>query len=74
MKKKDSIDYCTLFPETWRGVDISMCCKLHDNTYSTSKFYNCLSTKINRLPAVLITVGGAIGCWVKCPITMLKRL
>jgi len=71
MKK---IDYCTMFPETWRGEDISECCKLHDVTLSTSKFYNCLKGKIGRFHAGYITLGGAVGVWVKYTKTMMKRV
>ena len=71
MAKKD---YCTWFPEKWREVDISGCCKVHDDTCSTSKFYKCLKSKINRVPAVAIAIGGGLGCWVKYTSKMFKRV
>ena len=72
------MDWCTLFPEKWvtwkfKVVDISECCKGHDDTLSTGSFYKCLSGKI-VLGASLITLGGAIGAWAKYPLDMLKRL
>lgn len=66
-------DYCTWFPETWLGKDISDCCKIHDEHCSTNKFYRCLKTKIGY-HAIYITIGGAIGCMVKYPLIMIKRI
>ena len=68
------IDYCTMFPESWRGIDISECCKTHDETLSTSKFYSCLRSKLSIVESLAITAGGAIGCWVKYPRQMWSRL
>lgn len=68
------MDWCTGFPEKWRGQDISECCKKHDETLSTSQFYRCLKTKIGRFHAGYITLGGAIGAWVKYTKTMIKRV
>lgn len=60
-------DYCTWFPEKWRGVDISECCKGHDETCSTRKFYLCLKGKIGRFHASYIGFGGSLGCITKYP-------
>lgn len=68
------MDWCSGFPEKWRGEDISEYCKLHDMTLSTSKFYNCLKAKIGRFHAGYITLGGAIGAWIKYTKTMIKKV
>ena len=81
MQPNKKVDHCTMFPEKWvawskygwKVVDISDCCKLHDVACSTSKFAKCLRNKM-AVGAWLITLGGAIGCWVKYPLTMLRRL
>lgn len=65
---------CTGFPEVWLGVNISDCCKKHDDTLSTSKFFKCLRGKIGWFHALYITAGGAIGAWVKYTKTMMKRV
>ena len=70
----DKVDHCTWFVEEFRGVKISDCCRIHDDTYSTRQFYNCLAGKIGKFHASWITAGGAIGSWVKYPITMWKRI
>lgn len=67
-------DWCTCFPENWRGVYIGDCCKLHDETLGTHKFYACLKNKIGWFHASYITLGGAIGAWVKYTKTMIKRV
>ena len=72
------MDYCTAFPERWLSwdkgiVNISDCCKIHDDTLSTSKFAKCLRDK-KIVGALLITMGGAIGAWVKYPLQMIRRL
>ena len=67
-------DYCTMFPETWRGVDISECCKLHDEECSTSKFFKCLKEKIGKFHSSYIALGGAVGCWFKYTKKMFKRM
>lgn len=33
--KEETIDYCTSFPESLFGIDLSYCCKAHDLTYET---------------------------------------
>lgn len=71
MEKKD---YCSGFPEKWRGKDISECCKLHDETLGTHSFYKCLRSKIGWFHASYITLGGAIGAWVKYTKIMIKRV
>lgn len=68
-----AIDYCTWFPEKWRGVDIRECCKLHDDTCSTRKFYLCLKDKIGRFHATYIGFGGSLGCWFKYTKYMLSK-
>lgn len=72
---------CTGFPEVWLGVRITDCCIVHDNTCSTHKFYSCLNQKFKdagiRLPwfhAGYITFGGMMGCLVKYPSKMIKKL
>ncbi|WP_373069822.1 hypothetical protein [Sulfurimonas sp.] len=67
-------DYCTAFPEVWRGIKISSCCRLHDMTCSTSKFFGCLKKKLGIFHATYITLGGAIGCWAKYTSKMFKRV
>jgi hypothetical protein len=67
-------DHCTGFPEVWVGVDISDCCKQHDETLGTRIFYRCLKAKIGRFHASYITIGGAIGAWVKYTKIMIKRV
>ena len=71
-------DWCTAFPEkwiTWKGkvVDISECCKQHDSNCGTHSFAKCLRSK-KVVGALVITLGGAIGCWVKYTKTMIKRI
>ena len=65
---------CTMFPNVWLGQDLSECCKLHDETLSTSKFYKCLKAKLGWFHASYITAGGAIGAWVKYTRRMWKKV
>lgn len=67
-------DYCTWFPEKWRGVDISECCKGHDESCGSHGFYKCLKGKIGSFHASYIALGGGLGCWVKYTKKMIKRL
>ena len=69
-------DYCTLFPESWVGIDISDCCNKHDNEdfCSTRKFYLCLKDKIGKFHATYIGFGGSVGCWVKYTKYMINAL
>ncbi len=72
------VDHCSSFPEKWLSwnkgiISIADCCKLHDSECSTSNFARCLRDK-KIVGAMLITVGGAIGCWVKYPMQMIRRL
>lgn len=67
-------DYCTAFPEYWFGTYIGDCCKGHDENCSTHKFYECLLGKIDKVGALLITAGGAIGCWFFKFHTMKRRV
>ena len=60
-------NYCTWFPDFWMGVDISNCCKGHDNDCSTRKFYLCLANKVGKFHASYIAFGGSVGCLVKYP-------
>ena len=55
-------DYCTWFPESWFGIYIGDCCKGHDTTCSTKKFYACLRSKIDIVGSLIVTAGGALGC------------
>ena len=67
-------DYCTMWFESMYGVDISDCCYKHDESLSTTRFYKCLSSKIDVFSAAIVTVGGFIGAWVKYPKQMWRRL
>ena len=67
-------DHCSCFPEQWLGVDISDCCKEHDDTLGTHSFYRCLKGKIGWFHAGYITAGGAIGAWVKYTRIMIKKI
>lgn len=66
-------DYCTWFPDNWKGVYIGDCCKIHDEECSTSKFLKCLYKKVG-LHSVYITAGGALGCWIKYTKKMIGRI
>lgn len=68
------VDYCTGWFEVYLGEDISDCCKGHDETLSTRKFYECLKSKLGWYHAWYIALGGAIGAWVKYPFTMVKKV
>ena len=70
-KKKD---YCTWFPDTFMGIYIGDCCKIHDEECSTSKFFICLRKKLGYTWSTLITTGGAFGCWIRYTKQMIKRL
>jgi len=67
-------DWCTWFPDTWRNTYIGDCCKLHDYDCSTHKFYQCLKNKIGKFHASYITLGGALGCWIKYARKMFRRV
>ena len=86
MSKKD---YCTWFPEKftawnkpskwwkfweyWKIIDISPCCKIHDDTCSFHGFIKCLWN--NRVVAtVIIAIGGTIGCIFLYPYIWFKRI
>jgi hypothetical protein len=70
-------DYCTMFPEEVQNQEIGMsCCEQHDidvvSTYSLvaphTKFYKCLRSKnVTWTWASIITLGGAIGTYIKYP-------
>lgn len=70
----DKNDWCTGWWDRYLGVDISVCCKEHDNTLSTHRFFICLKSKIGIFHATYITIGGAIGAWVKYTNRMLGRV
>lgn len=67
-------DYCTWFPEKWKGIDISECCKEHDSNCGSHGFYRCLRKKIGKVPSFLIAIGGGIGCWIKYTSKMARRI
>jgi len=67
-------DYCSYFPEYWFETYIGGCCKVHDESCSSHKFYNCLRTKISFVGSMILTIGGGLGCWIKYTKKMLKRL
>ena len=71
---RKSKDHCTWFPEYWFGTYIGDCCEIHDEACSTSKFFKCLKRKIGLFGTILITTGGAIGCWFKYTKAMIKRI
>jgi hypothetical protein len=70
-------DYCTMFPEKVQNNEIGeSCCKQHDDdvalTYNLikphTKFYRCLrSRNVTLTWATIITLGGAIGTYIKYP-------
>ena len=78
MEKKD---WCTWFFErfptwdTWykfKVIDISPCCKEHDETCSFHKFIKCLwSNKV--VGTTWIALGGTLGCIVRYPYITVKR-
>ena len=67
------MDYCTGWFETYLGVEIADCCKGHDETLSTTRFYKCLQSKLGWYHAWYITLGGFVGAWAKYPMVMWKR-
>lgn len=77
-------DYCTAFPEKICGVNISACCKQHDNDCGMAgsfnfarhqiNFYSCLKSKLTKKMALLITMGGAVICIIKSPWLIYKKL
>lgn len=78
-------DYCSYFPDFWLGVDIKECCYNHDETCSTSLFFKLLNEKFKQSDKPLvkklswfhagyITIGGAIGCWLKYTSKMFKKV
>lgn len=67
-------DYCTGWFEYYLGENIWECCKEHDETLGTHTFYRCLKRKLGSFHAVYITIGGAIGAWIKYPYRMWRKL
>ena len=64
-------DYCTCFPDVFKGIDISSACKLHDNmcgekgSYwffdTIAPFYKALrELGVSKKSSVMITTGGTI--------------
>ena len=71
-------DYCSNFPEQFRGDNIQPCCKQHDNDcgqrgsynpYQTMvKFWKCLKENgVHAQWRLLIVTGGTLGHLVKYP-------
>ena len=70
-------DWCTGFPEVVQNQEIGQsCCKQHDHDVTRTfnlitphtKFYRCLrSRNVTWTWATIITIGGAIGTYVKYP-------
>ena len=77
-------DYCSGSPESINGIDLSKCCKLHDNmvgeagTYNPItphiEFYKCLkNTGIGLGYVWLYTIGGAVFSLYKYPYLAYKK-
>jgi len=75
-------DHCSYFPEKWavwvspfkwQIQDISDCCKKHDESCSTHVFILCL-WKRKAVGAYLIMLGGLLGCLVKYPRKIIKKM
>lgn len=77
-------DYFSYFPDTFKGIDISECCKHHDNevgmrgTYNPVtphiNFYKCLKGKgISFLWRCIITFGGAFFSTLEMPYLYYKK-
>ena len=66
--------YCSGIPDIIKGVFIGDCCKIHDTTCSTSKFYKCVNSRLGKSLGILIASGGAVGCWFKYSKRMVKRV
>ena len=82
MKMENKKDHCTLFPEywavwvrpfRWKIIYIGDCCKKHDEDCSTHAFAYCL-WKRRAVGSYLIVLGGGIGCLVKYPRKIVKRI
>lgn len=79
-------DYCSNFPETWRGKAIGeTCCKKHDNDSGgagswnfyqhQSDFYKCLkATGMSMKWVWMITAGGTMAVIVKMPYLVYLKL
>lgn len=80
------MDWCTGFPEKWRGKEIGEpCCKKHDydsgeegdfNFIQHQKsFYRCLRTQLLKSKwAIVIAIGGAVGVVLKMPWLLYKKV
>jgi len=76
-------NHCTWFPERWaKWVKWykwelfpigDLCCKIHDENCSTTKFNKCLREN-KAVGGLLITLGGLIGCMVRYPLLMIKKV
>ena len=72
-------DYCSYFPEIWRGKEIGeTCCHKHDNDSGSAgswnfyqhqvDFYKCLKATGMKIKwVIMITAGGVTGVVVKLP-------
>ena len=75
-------DHCTGFFEHWLryGKDLRIevfylgeLCKEHDKDCDNMKFFKLLYTH-RVVGATLIGTAATLGCWIKYPIQMLKRI
>jgi hypothetical protein len=77
-------DYCSASPESINGIDLSRCCKLHDNmvgqagTYNPITphiaFYKCLKgTRLGRGYVILYTFFGTLFSVYKYPYLAYKK-
>lgn len=67
--------------DVYLGVNIKECCYLHDESCITKQFFNALKSKFEEnniklawFHAGYITIGGAVGCWLKYTSKMFKRI
>ena len=79
-------DYCSYFPEIFKGIEIgNSCCKQHDNDVGErggfslitphTTFFKCLRRKgISLKWCIIITLGGAIMSWIKYPYFVYKKI
>lgn len=79
------IDYCTLLPEHIKGIYIGDCCKKHDQNcgkrggfnyplYQYEFYKDLVGEGVSLHIALLIAFGGAIGCLVKSPWLIYKKI
>lgn len=77
--------YCTLLPDTIKGINISSACKLHDNLCGMRGVgYNPLTTikpfydkliecGLSKKLSIAITIGGTLGYLIKYPYLAYKK-